>query len=71
VVAAGRPVHSQEDVQALRDQMRETAERLFRAEEENRALKVRLGELENPLGPSAALTSKLNEIAHDRLATGG
>ena len=71
IAAAEGPVHSQEDIQALRDQMRETAERLYRAEEENRALKVRVSELENPLAAPAGLTSRLNEIAHDRLTTGG
>ena len=70
IAAADGPLHSQEDIQALRDQMRETAERLYRAEEENRALKVRLSELENPLSPSGGPTPHLNEIAHE-LAAGG
>jgi hypothetical protein len=70
IAAADGPLHSQEDIQALRDQMRETAERLYRAEEENRALKVRLSELENPLSSSGGPTPHLNEIAHE-LAAGG
>jgi hypothetical protein len=71
IAAADGPLHSQEDVQALRDQIRDTAERLYRTEEENRALRIRVSELENPLAPPGELVAQLNEIAHDRLASGG
>jgi hypothetical protein len=71
IAAADGPLDSQEDVQALRDQIRDTAERLYRAEEENRALRIRVSELENPLTPPGGLVAQLNGIAHDRLASGG